>query len=74
MGDRTKRAPGGFYPSYTTGKSNGPERQEQAQRGEDRGTAFKSHTSNFRHPCREPAQTVDDLNELESEYIYAPGG
>jgi len=72
MGDRTKRAPGGFYPSYTTGKSNGPERQEQERRGEERAMAFKPHTSNFRHPRREPAHTFDELAERESEYIYVP--
>lgn len=58
--------------STTIGKSNGPERAEQEQRGEDRAMAFKSHTSNHRHPRREPRHTLDEILEREAEYIYAP--
>lgn len=58
--------------STTIGKSGGSEVKEQRERGEDRATAFKSHTSNFRHPRREACQTFDDLAEKESEYISVP--
>lgn len=58
--------------STTSGKSNGAERAEQEANGEARATAFKSHTSNSRHPRREPAQTIDEFAEREAEYIYAP--